>query len=100
MVLFWYWPVKSGLIGRKQFGNSKKMRTAVRALTKNIIDKHFETYEEGVSRDFIDIYISQIKQSEPGSSFHSEEGSKAAIKYFCKSESIRKIIIICDACQL
>jgi hypothetical protein len=76
MVLFWYWPVKSGLIGRKQFRNSKKMRTAVRALTKNIIDKHFETYEEGVSRDFIDIYISQIKQSEPGSSFPSEEGSR------------------------
>jgi hypothetical protein len=52
------------------------MRTAVRFLIKNIIDKHFETYEEGATRDFIDIYISQIKQSEPGSSFHSEEGSK------------------------
>ncbi|CAL8109768.1 unnamed protein product [Orchesella dallaii] len=74
--LFFFWPVKYGLIGRGTFQNSLKFRENIKKMLHNVIDEHLETYKEGEIRDFVDAYIQQIKASSDGSSFYSEEGKK------------------------
>ncbi|CAL8092016.1 unnamed protein product [Orchesella dallaii] len=74
--LFFYRPVKYGLIGREMFNGSVKFREHVRILLQKVIDDHWNSYQEGEARDFVDAYIQQIKASSDKSSFYSEEGKQ------------------------
>ncbi|ODM94701.1 Methyl farnesoate epoxidase [Orchesella cincta] len=86
--LFFYWPVKNGLMGRKMFKSSLKFREDVRLLLQKVIDEHWDTYKEGEARDFVDAYIEQIKATNSdSSSFYSEEGSNTFLILwsYCKT---------------
>ncbi|ODM96155.1 Farnesoate epoxidase [Orchesella cincta] len=61
----------------KSYQVVKNAADSVMKYARAAVSEHFDSYQDGITRDFIDEYIDEIKKTEePSSSFHTNEGRK------------------------
>jgi hypothetical protein len=49
----------------------------LREMFRSVLEEHKSTYQQGIYRDFIDVYLEKINATEdPTSSFYKEVGGK------------------------
>lgn len=71
---FFPWPAKYKLYGGARWEQGRVFRMKIRSLIQEQFIQHKSTYEEGVTRDFIDAYFQEAKLRGADSSFFGEEG--------------------------
>ncbi len=97
---FFPWPAKFGLVGRKLWKASKVLRVKMRALIDENYQSHVSTYQEGVTRDFIDAFLNEISKSGKDSSFYGKEGGLCIKKTLFLKEKSEKFLLTARYVQL
>lgn len=72
----WFLPWLAKLMPDKSgYNDVVKAVGSLRTLIRDVLDEHKKTYQVGVYRDFIDVYLEKIySTTDPTSSFYKEVG--------------------------